>query len=92
MKLQFKPGKVEVTLSERNLLTMLDKLQWEDSSREIQSNDVRNPDGEYLNGILFCLHAETDEEHYGRRLDPPGAMHPDTEAALAALKRQHEPN
>lgn len=72
MKVEVSPRKVRVILSKRNLLSLLDKLSWEQSARTI----VR----EQEDGTLLVVTAETDEEHYTDR--SPGIMHPRTEAAL----------
>lgn len=70
---------VEVILSERNLLSLLDKLYMPGSARTLQRNTESN---------TLSISVETDAEHYeGRAVGTAGEMHPDTEAALAAIKR-----
>jgi hypothetical protein len=61
---------VEVTLSRRNLLSLLHKLDWEDSERTLQKHL-------YPSEILLTVMAEDDEEHYGDR--EAGVMHEKTE-------------
>ena len=79
---------VVVTLSRRNLLALLHKLDMEGSARTIQNNDT------YLNGvstpgIILTLRCEDDDEHYSKRIEKygvgsrPGEMHPDTEAFIS---------
>lgn len=59
-----------IILSRRNLLTLLYKLEREDSARTIEK------DGWYVS-------SEPDEEHYaGRPEGPPGPMHPIEEEKL----------
>jgi hypothetical protein len=65
---------VRVTLSRRNLRTLLLKLADPDSKRTI-SRDVEP-------GLRLEVHAESDEVHYAER--PPGQMTLWTEAALQA--------
>jgi hypothetical protein len=82
--------RVEVTLSRRNLLTLLQKLDMPGSMRQIENNDcwedgVQTPfyPGEEQTGGLpqttLVLRCEDDEEHYGKRPHGPGLMHPATE-------------
>ena len=70
------PTKIAITLSQRNLLTLLAKLDGypPDSACTITSSGVDGPTLE--------VHAEVDEEHYGDRPEAPGPMHPDTEARI----------
>jgi hypothetical protein len=70
-----------VTLSRRNLLTLLHKLDMPTSFRTITNSDC------WLNGTLapdltLVLRCEDDEEHYSKRPDPPGPMHPASEAFI----------
>jgi len=60
-----------ITLSRRNLLTLLSKLERPESLRTIVRGTV-------------VVTAEEDEEHYGERV--PGPMHPHEEAYIAARK------
>lgn len=57
-----------VTLSRRNLESLLHKLDWEGSERTI------------VNGPLV-VKAEDNDEHYRDR--EPGPMHPTTEQAIS---------
>lgn len=72
--------RVEVTLSRRNLLTLLHKLDMPGSARQIENNDCWE-DGEQTPypGTTLVLRCEDDEEHYGSRPSGPGVMHPDSE-------------
>jgi hypothetical protein len=82
--------RVEVTLSRRNLLALLHKLDVPSSNRQLESNYS------YEDGIETPLHpnekqvcelprttlvlrCEYDTEHYATRPDRPGRMHPATE-------------
>lgn len=84
MRLEVQNGAVAtVALSRRNLLSLLHKLDMEGSARTLVTNDVSDDRG--LAGILMLrVVAEDDDEHYGGRDHPPGEMHPQTEAFLAA--------
>ena len=64
-------GHILVTLSKRNLLALLHKLEMAGSFRTLISPDEK-----------LAISVETDEEHYGGRDHPPGEMHPQTEAFL----------
>ncbi len=74
-----------VILSRRNLLTLLHKLDMPGSLRMFMNGDCW-VDGEQVEpGVetgrwLLVLRCEDDLEHYARRKDGPGPMHPDTEA------------
>lgn len=75
----------EAVLSERNLLALLTKLHTTGSACTIYNNDVF-VEGVDSNLYELKLIAETDDVHYGRRLDPPGEMHPMTEQFIAGLQ------
>ena len=60
--------KIEVTLSRRNLLALLHKLDWKGSARTIQK---------YQDGLVLSIVAEDDYEHYGD--GEAGVMHDETE-------------
>lgn len=89
--MNFEGGRrVEVTLSRRNLLTLLHKLDMPGSARQIENNDcfedgAQTPwyPGEEAGSLLprttLVLRCEDDAEHYGRRPAGPGLMHPATE-------------
>jgi len=83
-------GRVEVTLSRRNLLTLLQKLDMPGSMRQIENNDcfgdgVQTPfyPGEgrdnSLPRTILVLRCEDDAEHYAKRAAGPGLIHPATE-------------
>ena len=65
----------EVTLSRRNLLALLHKLEMEGSARTLISSDCPP-------GLELVVRAEDDEVHYQDRDEPPGPMHPKTEAFI----------
>lgn len=71
-------GNVFVTLSRRNLLTLLHKLDKPGSARELM---LFSP----IYGAL-SVKAEEDAEHYADRT--PGPMTEDTEAFIAARQAQ----
>lgn len=73
MNVEINGETVAVTLSERNLRALLDKLTWEESERTI-FRDCEN-------GMRLVVVAEPNEVHYANR--PPGQMHPRTGAAIA---------
>lgn len=60
-------GKIDLTLSRRNVLSLLHKVDWDGSERTIQK---------YLDGILLNVIVEGDAEHYD---DAAGVMHDETE-------------
>jgi hypothetical protein len=80
---------IEVTLSRRNLLALLHKLDTPGSARTIINGDswedgVPTPwpgkTGETsLPPTLLVLRCEDDIEHYAARPQPPGEMREDTE-------------
>lgn len=80
--------RVEVTLSRRNLLALLHKLDMPGSTRQLENNDCYE-DGVQTSSALgedrtispttLVLRCEDDDEHYARRALGPGFMHPDTE-------------
>lgn len=72
MKLYETPSGIEITLSRRNILALLHKLDWEDSERTLEKI-CDNGKGRKL----ITLVAEEDDDHYGD--DIPGEMHPKTE-------------
>jgi hypothetical protein len=65
----------QVTLSRRNLLTLLQKLEMAGSARTVIGQDCPE-------GWTLVLQAEDDDEHYAQRPAPPGPMHPETEAFI----------
>lgn len=62
-----------VTLSRRNLLALLHKLEMPDSARTLIT-DYDCPEGWSL-----IVRSESDGEHYGARPEPPGPLHPASE-------------
>lgn len=66
----------KVTLSERNLLALLAKLQQESSFCELQIRDQQ--------GRLLSVKAERDEDHYGERI--PGPLSDETQEILNRVK------
>jgi len=80
---------IEVTLSRRNLLALLHKLDTPGSARTIFNGDswedgVPTPwpgkaDEPALPPTLLILRCEDDFEHYAARPQPPGEMRADTE-------------
>jgi hypothetical protein len=85
-RLEIDGARVVVTLSRRNLLALLHKLDWPPSARTIVNSDCYR-DGEPVDDLLLVLRCEDDSEHYSRRPEPPGPMHPYTEASIA----EHSP-
>lgn len=81
--------RVEVTLSRRSLLALLQKLDMPRSTRQIESNDsyedgIQTPfslreDETPLPPTTLVLRCEDDDEHYAKRELGPGIMHPETE-------------
>lgn len=74
---------VRVTLSRRNLLSLLHKLDLAGSARRIENDYVfqyAQPSDDYI----LVLRVEDDEQHYEGRPVPPGVMHPETEAFIAS--------
>jgi hypothetical protein len=83
--------RVEVTLSRRNLLTLLHKLDMPGSMRQIENNDcledgVQTPyyphevEASDLPPTILVLRCEDDGEHYAKRPAGAGPMHPATES------------
>lgn len=64
--------RITITLSRRNLRTLLLKLERPDSARTL----VRTTD----EGYILVIHAEDDDEHYQDR--KPGPVHPAEENRL----------
>jgi hypothetical protein len=81
--------KIEVTLSRRNLLALLYKLDTPGSARAIVNGDSWEdgtptpwpgaPDESAPPPTLLVLFCEEDMQHYAARPEPPGEMHPATE-------------
>lgn len=88
--------RVEVTLSRRNLLALLHKLDLPGSTRQLENrycyeDGVETPwhpdeDQSVLPRTTLVLRCEDDDEHYAKRPDRPGPMHPATERFV----REHD--
>jgi hypothetical protein len=85
--------RVIVTLSRRNLLALLQKLDMDGSFRQIENNDCYedgqrtpwDPGEELLSELAktkLVLRSEDDAEHYASRPAAPGPMHPATETFI----------
>lgn len=74
---------VIVTLSRRNLLALLHKLEMPGSARLLLTDNCERQ-GKLVDDLCLVLHVEDDLEHYGRRGYGPGAMHPVTKVFIAA--------
>jgi hypothetical protein len=83
MKLELTPQLVIVTLSGRNLLALLRKLQQPLSLRMLTSQMVIR-DGKLLDEPMLIVRAEPDGVHYADR-PGPGQMLPSTEEFIAGL-------
>jgi len=80
---------IAVTLSRRNLLALLHKLDTPGSARTLMNGDCwedgthtpwpGKPGESALPQTLLVLHCEDDLEHYAARPEPPGKMHAATE-------------
>lgn len=73
MKVTRVNGALQVTLSKRNLQTLLNKLDRAESKRTIYK---------FTNEGLVFVTAEDDATHYSDRT--PGAMHPEDAPSIAA--------
>ena len=74
---------VVVTLSRRNLLTLLAKVSDPFSARMLASGNAYR-DGEEIDDINLIVRCEPDETHHADRL-PPGPMRPAIEAVIQQL-------
>jgi hypothetical protein len=74
-------GEVEIKLSRRNLLSLLHKLDWDDSACTIQKSQGQ---------ISLTIVGESDDEHYGE--SEAGVMHDETERFIEeyAQKQREE--
>lgn len=68
MDLHVNGTRIRVTLSRRNLLALLTKLDWPVSARTIERD---------FGDFVLAVTAEEDADHYRDR--SPGPMHPQTE-------------
>lgn len=84
--------RVVVTLSRRNLLALLHKLDVPGSARQIESNhsyedgiltpfDIAEALGGEIPPTTLVLRVEDDDEHYANR-PAPGPMRPSTESFI----------
>lgn len=84
MRLAIDDTQITVTLSRRNLLALLHKLDWPLSHRRLESSNA------YMDGreisLSFAVCAEDDDAHYDDRTEPAGAMHPLTESFIASAE------
>lgn len=82
--------RVTVTLSRRNVLALLHKLDFPGSARTLENTDCYEDGAQTpwfpgeeadtaLPRTLLVLRCEDDPEHYGSRPVGPGVMHPATE-------------
>lgn len=81
MKLEIASSAVIVTLSKRNLLALLQKVDDPYSGRMLRSGNVFRG-GARADDIQLTVSCEPDDRHYANR-PPPGPMHPRTEAFIA---------
>ena len=85
MRLDISPAAVLVTLSKRNLLALLQKVDDAASARTLIGGYVYE-DSRLIDGIELVVRCEPDEQHYADR-EPPGLMHPRTEAVIAHMSQ-----
>jgi hypothetical protein len=80
---QAESHRIAVSLSRRNLLTLLHKLHTPGSARTltIQSEHPRTRKDAPLMPLLLVVHGETNEQHYDGRPEPRGPMLMDASAA-----------
>lgn len=83
MRLDISPAAVIVTLSKRNLLSLLQKVDDATSARTLVGSYVYE-DARLLDGIELVVCCEPDKQHYADR-EPPGAVHPRAEAFVAQM-------
>lgn len=84
MRFDLGPGRVMVTLSRRNLLALLVKLDQPGSVRTLVSLNGYDENGDETLDTVLVVRAEQAEAHYADR-PQPGPLHPATEQALATL-------
>lgn len=82
MRLDLHRSAVVVTLSRRNLLTLLHKLERGTSACTLVSGNAYR-DRVEVDDVQLVVTAERDELHYAHR-DAPGTVHPLEETYLAA--------
>lgn len=69
-------------MSRRNLLALLGKLDWPSSARTIVKGDCFRDGRPIDDVVLVYASRREDDEHCARRAEPPGPMHPRTEACI----------
>jgi hypothetical protein len=73
--------RVEVVLSERNLIALLNKVRRTDSFRTLEFDEPVEDDGalpgEPPAHLRLVVRAEPDDEHYDERPTPPGPVYPE---------------
>ena len=88
MRLELLHNQIVVVLSQRNLLSLLHKLEMPGSARTLVCGDNRIND-EPVHAPILVVQVEADVEHYGARLEPAGPMHPATESFVERVRRGH---
>jgi hypothetical protein len=76
---------VVVTLSLRNVLSLLHKVELPGSARMLMSGHGYR-EGELADDLLLLVCVEDDGEHYRGR-EGPGVMHPETERFISERRR-----
>lgn len=73
--------RVEVALSERNLIALINKVRRSDSLRTLEFDEPVEDDGalpgEPQQYVRLVVRAEPDDDHYGERPTPPGPVYPE---------------
>ena len=80
MKLEITSSAVIVTLSKRNLLALLQKVDDPCSGRTLVSGNAYRA-GARADDVQLTVCCEPDERHYADR-PPPGPVHPKAEAFI----------
>jgi hypothetical protein len=82
VRLEIERGLFTLTLSRRNVLALLHKLDWPISAKRLRSANA------YIDGrpteIVFVVRVVDDDRHYLGRSEPAGPMHPETERFIAS--------
>lgn len=89
MKITHTPQGIVVTLSKRNLLALLHKVDDPNSARTIESYNAYDEDGNQMTmgDSYFAVVAEPDADHYAdRKPFEVGTMHPATEDFIQTNK------
>lgn len=85
MRLDISPAAVIVTLSKRNLLALLQKVDDPLSNRMLVSGYVYLQGG-LFDGVELVIRCEPDSQHYAER-ESPGPMHPSAQMFIARQTR-----